>query len=256
MIFLAVASVICCLVGWINISSYREQIDEGYERQDEEESIADDFIDYLFEQAESFSGMTEGADKEEDEEAKITWTDDLYYNGWTPDYAKGYLAFVLEYPKIGLRRGVYCADTYAAIEEDFNMWMTVLYNPKMKLGETHLWIIGHNSLSQDLSFNRVRESEIGDIFYLYSYSGVYEYEVTDIFCEWRSAVNARYVTNMDIPDTVCYIATCGRDDIYLPDGTSTRYRDFILKGELVSHYSLTEYGELVIDEENEKREGK
>jgi LPXTG-site transpeptidase (sortase) family protein len=266
MLVFAVAAAVLAFFGLKYIDSFQTDVSDGFERQETEESLADDYIDYLVKHASELDSQNssptenEGESEAETKEPEtIGWFDENYLlgsdgNRWTPAYASGYLAFVLEYPNIKLRRGVYCASSYREIEKDFDMWMTVLYNPQMELGKTHLWILGHNSLTQDLSFNNVRQAKIGDTFMLYGTSGVYTYEVTDIFCEWRESVNEKYVTNMSLPNTYCYIATCGRDDMYLPDGTSTRYRDFIIKGELTSHISLTEYGELLLEDENKWRE--
>lgn len=271
-LFLLAVCIVSCYgiyFGVNTIKAEREIIAEGYAKQETEENIADEYLNWLLENADKFDNAYEaegssGASEttaettETDETAKETasleWYDDAYYlrDGilWTPDYATGYLAFVLEYPKIKVRRGVYCAATYRDIEKDFDNWMTVLYNPNMRLGKTHLWIIGHNSTMREMSFNGMVNAELGDVFYLYNYTGVYTYKVTEIFAEWRNNVNAKYIENPDIPNTVCYIATCGRDYMYDMNGNSTRYRDFVVKGELIDHISLTEYGKLVIDDEN------
>ena len=64
-------------------------------------------------------------------------------------------------------------------------------------------------------------------------------------------MNRKYITDMSWGTDYCFLITCGRDDMYLPNGQSTRYKDFILQGELVKHYSLSEYGKLVLDKEKE-----
>ncbi len=257
------------------------ETDAGYERQAGEEEIADVFIKYLIDHAEDVDSVNdrlndllsetdpntgkpkqiERTDKDiEMPAAKIEWWDEQYWTNHdgvvvTPDYATGYLAFVLEYPAIGIRRGVYCDTSYAGIMADVDKWMTVLFSPKMELGKTHLVIMGHNHLAQNLSFNNVRNSKIGDHFTLYGTSGVYEYEIVNIFCEWRSSFNTKYVSDFTTWDnTDCFIATCGRDDMYLPNGQSTRYRDFVLHGKLVKHYTLSEYGKLLIEDENDWRD--
>lgn len=258
-----------------------QEIEAGFERQDGEEEMADLYVRALLEHGEKIdngedidigeilkkyletqpSDPGNGKNNSVPEKTtaappEITWTDDIYWTNhdgvmMTPDYATGYLAFVLEYPSIGIRRGVYCGDSYAEIMADVDKWMTVLFSPYMELGKTHLAIMAHNHLQQDLSFNNVRESKIGDHFYIYGKSGVYEYEVKDIFADWRTEVNRKYITDMSWGTDYCFLITCGRDDMHLPNGQSTRYKDFILQGELVKHYSLSEYGKLVLDKEKE-----
>jgi sortase (surface protein transpeptidase) len=251
------------LTGFSLITEEQKLIDEGYEKQETEEDIAEDYLKWLLENASKIEDrkgeagtaiIPNGDGETEGTPASLDWYDDVYFlNGgvlWTPNYAQGYLSFVLEYPKIQVRRGVYCAPTYRQIDADFDRWMTVLYNPEMRLGKTPLFVIGHNSTMCGMSFNKMVDARLGDIFYLYNYTGVYTYKVTDIFAEGRTAAVQKYASDLTLPNTYCYIATCGRD--YMPDlnGNSTRYRDFIVKGELVEHISLTEYGKLVLDDEN------
>lgn len=265
-------SALLFAVGLNKVQANKETINEGFERQHEEESLADLYIEYLMSLCEegtadigtiidipsrgevAHGSQISGDPSTEETEAPpvIEWYDDNYFQRegvtFTPDYAVGYLAFVLEYPKIQIRRGVYCAGSYAELNQDLDMWMTVLYNPLQRLGETHLAIFAHNSLTQDLSFNRVRESSIGDVFYLYGTSGIYEYVVTDIRCESRETVTNKYVLSEQDKNKV-FIATCGRDDIFTPDGNSTRYRDFVIEGTLHEKYPLSSYASLVIKTE-------
>lgn len=267
---LLVAGICLILHGLKQNREANREISAGFERQDGEEQIADLYIRALLEHG---SEIDEGAEidigkllaeyqedyswdgeAQTDPAPSISWSDDIYWTNhdgvmMTPDYASGYLAFVLEYPSIGVRRGVYCADTYADIMADMDKWMTVLFSPYQELGKTQLTIMAHNHMEQNLSFNNVRNSKIGDHFFLYGKSGVYEYEVTDIVADWRTEVNRKYITDTSWGADYCWLVTCGRDDMYLPNGESTRYRDFILQGELVKQYSLSEYGKLVLQDE-------
>lgn len=251
---------------------------DAYERQALEESLADEYIDYLVEYAkeieeglasESQSELDEGAESasasETDTESPAAviqgvvgedgviymerdYEDNTYYeyNGvtYTPDYAKGYLLCVLEYPALEIRRGVY-SGTWDDIYENLDMWMVTIAHPDMELGKTHLSIYGHNHTSQNLSFNNLSNAKEGDVFYLYATSGVYAYEVESIFSDWRESTTEKYVEDFSIGADICYIITCGRD-YFLIDGKSTRYKDFIVQGRLVEHLSLTEYAKEVL----------
>ena len=185
-----------------------------------------------------------------------TYEDPNYYqrNGitYTPDYAVGYLFCVLEYPKAGIRRGVYSGD-WADIYYDLDLWMTTAARPDYELGKTHMAIYGHNHTAQDLSFNNLKVASVGDEFTLYSTGGVYRYEVTRILADWRSSVSKNYVDNMTISPDVCFIITCGRDN-FLVDGQSSRYKDFIVEGHLKEKLSLTEYARQIYGEEEKWRE--
>lgn len=250
-------------------SKEAKEIDEGYERQDEEEDIADQYLDYLesledlqeSKEAEAAKntasaeptseGETEEAETETEEDISVSMDDftglidedSNYYSRdgvtFTPDYAQGYLAFVLDIPTAGIKRGVY-SGTWDEINYNLDIWMVTEARPDYVLGETHMCIYGHNHTAQDLSFNNLPDVQIGDEFYIYADSGYYRYEVTDITAEWRSDIVTDYVDNFNIGSDKCYILTCGRDYILL-DGQSTRYKDYVVEGTLAEHLSLKEY---------------
>ena len=280
-----------CIVASVYLLFFINQ--DAYERQEIEESIADDFIENLISIA-GVGGMENEDYAEEsirisidmptavhdanepdkvfkqdepinlassttspiDKNTQKTYEDLNYYqrNGvtYTPDYAVGYLFCVLEYPKVGIRRGVYSGD-WADIHYDLDLWMATTARPDYELGKTHMAIYGHNHTAQNLSFNNLKVASVGDEFTLYSTDGVYVYEVTRIFAEWRSTVSNKLVDDMNIPPDVCYIITCGRDN-FLVDGQSSRYKDFIVEGHLKEKLSLTEYAERIYGEELNWRE--
>ena len=299
---LAIAALVCGVAAVYLLFFYNK---DAYERQDIEESIADDFIADLIKSAIEEKGkegeedhdtntiridlnIGERPEKEagiqsvnqwRDERSEYatykrdiwasdygddeyvvkqakTYEDPNYYqrNGvtYTPDYAVGYLFCVLEYPKVGIRRGVYSGD-WADIYYDLDLWMATSARPDYELGKTHMAIYGHNHTAQDLSFNNLKVASVGDEFTLYSTGGVYRYEVTRILADWRSSVSKNYVDNMTISPDVCYIITCGRDN-FLVDGQSSRYKDFIVEGHLKEVLSLTEYAEEIYGEEKSWRE--
>ncbi len=305
-----IRAVVCIAIALISVVAAAYLLffynKDAYERQDIEESIADNFISDLLKIAEESKAEVDeenqdlskpdrinipGAEKHDTAEAlpgQITWRDEQsayasykrdllsdepegddylvkqqktyedpnYYqrNGvtYTPDYAVGYLLCVLEYPKAGIRRGVYSGD-WADIYYDLDLWMATSARPDYELGKTHMAIYGHNHTAQDLSFNNLRVASVGDEFTLYSVDGVYRYEVTRIFADWRSSVSKNYVDDMSISPDVCYIITCGRDN-FLVDGQSSRYKDFIVEGHLKEVLSLTEYAEEIYGEEKSWRE--
>jgi LPXTG-site transpeptidase (sortase) family protein len=299
---LAIAALVCGVAAVYLLFFYNK---DAYERQDIEESIADDFIADLIKSAIEENGKEGESDDDTntiridlnigerpEKEAGIqsvnqwrderseyatykrdiwasdygddeyvvkqakTYEDPNYYqrNGvtYTPDYAVGYLFCVLEYPKAGIRRGVYSGD-WADIYYDLDLWMATSARPDYELGKTHMAIYGHNHTAQDLSFNNLRVASVGDEFTLYSVDGVYRYEVTRIFADWRSSVSKNYVDDMNISPDVCYIITCGRDN-FLVDGQSSRYKDFVVEGHLKEVLSLTEYAEEIYGEEKSWRE--
>jgi sortase (surface protein transpeptidase) len=179
--------------------------------------------------------------EEKTEDTEIV--DDKYYERggvtYTPDFAKGALDCVLEIPSISLKRGVYTG-TRQEIEYDLSIWMTTAASPDLKLGETHYAIYGHNHLVQDLSFNRLKDVQLGDLFTLTKEDRVYAYKVTDIFADWRSSGRKKYAANMNQDSSLCFIFTCGRDH-WLLNGQSTRYKDYIVEGTLQAVYSVTEW---------------
>ena len=187
---------------------------EGMKRQETEEAIAEQYIEDL---------------KNKKEDSLDSWEDNVWYEKdgitYTPDYAKGVIDCVLEIETIKLRRGVYIG-TWEEIYHNLDMWMVTSARPDYVLGETHYAIYGHNHPVQNLSFNRLKDLSIGDTFKLISEKGIYIYEVTDIFSDWRENVTRKVVDNMELPETDCYIITCGRNE--------HRYKDLVVKGVLVT----------------------
>lgn len=160
--------------------------------------------------------------------------DDRYYERggvvYTPDYAQGELDCVLEIPCISLKRGVYKGNA-AQIDHDLSIWLTTAAKEDMELGKTNYAIYGHNHTVQDLSFNRLKDVSVGDVFTLTKEDRAYVYRVSRIFAEWRSVGRKRYAMTTSLDPSLCYIFTCGRD--YWPlNGVSTRYKDYIVEGTL------------------------
>lgn len=244
-------------------SDEAKETQEGYARQQEEETIADSYLEYLLQLAqeeadgnegEAGSSNSAGGSETEPAETEPTLTmDDLYAiveddpnyyerDGvtYTPDYAQGYLAFVLEVPTAGIKRGVY-GGTWDEIYYDLDIWMVTLARPDYELGNTHLCIYGHNHTAQDLSFNNLYKVQVGDEFYIYAESGYYRYEVTAFFADWRSSITQNYVDNFSIGADKCYILTCGRNEY--------RYKDIAVEGTLAEHLTLKEYAERLAQQE-------
>ena len=233
---LTAAAVFCAL-------KYRSISNEGMDRQEIEESIAITYIQDLkngnpeatveYEDVTTESVVTESyaTPRTEREFDDVNYP---YFNGrhYTPDYATGEIMGVLEVPSIQLRRGIYTG-TWEDIVHDLDAWMTVQARPDYVLGETHFAIYGHNSVTQDLSFNRLRYVQIGEYFTITSGDKVYYYEATDFFADWRECVTAYYVDNFNLPSDKCYLITCGRDEY--------RWRDIVLVGTLQKVYDLDEW---------------
>ena len=222
----------------------------GFLRQKKDEQAAEAFL------AEYSAVVKEGSDRkeirsieDEESETKIGTesetdfvsrpdeiVDENYYerNGvtYTPDFARGTLDCVLEIPSISLKRGVY-SGSQEEIEYDLDIWLTTAASPHLRLGETHYAIYGHNHLVQDLSFNRLKDVKPGDIFTLTDENKVWSYKVTNILAEWRNVGRKKYATNPDVDPSLCYIFTCGRDH-WLLNGKSTRYKDYIIEGTLIT----------------------
>lgn len=252
---------LAAIVGGILLT--RLPYEEGLQRQSQEEDLADLYIrDLIAQRQEYLSQEAQDSDSTEDipapssaatdsetnsegetqsETEDITYTmpetlfsDDNWYvrDGvtYTPDYAEGQIACVLEVPSAGIRRGVYTG----AIEHDLDVWMVVQANDSYILGSTFYAIYGHNATTQDLSFNRLQtDVKLGDTFTLTNEDGIYTYEVTDLYSLWRENVNSQIINNWDLPYTKCYLITCGRNE--------HRYKDYICEGTLVSFMTLDEY---------------
>ena len=173
----------------------------------------------------------------------LDYEDENYYmrDGivYTPDYAKGTIQCVLEVPTAGIRRGVYTG-TWDEINYDLDIWMVTAARPDYTLGQTHFCIYGHNHTAQDLSFNRLKDVEVGDAFYLTAESGRYTYRVTNVFAVSRDEATSNYVDNFTIGSDKCYIITCGRDD----GVKNYRYLDLIVEGTLEEQMPLLEYAKI------------
>ena len=256
---------------YIRFSDEAVQTREAYARQDEEFDLADQYVAFLLEQAEKETekGTPEGSDpsdspsKEKEDETEreeeptldlssLVKGDDVYYTGangvtYTPEYAKGYLSYVLSIPSAKIMRGVY-SGTWDDIYYDLEIWMVTQARPDLELGKTHMTIYGHNHTSQNLSFNNLKDVAVGDEFYIYAESGYYVYTVTDIFAEWRQTATEKYVDDFSLSSDKCYILTCGRD-WWTINGMSTRYKDYIVEGTLKEHLTLREYADRVRSEE-------
>ena len=230
------AAVFCAL-------KYRAITREGMDRQEIEESIAVTYITDLK------NGDPEATVEYQDVVTETVVTESYatprteleyednnypYFFGrhYTPDYATGTIMGVLEIPSIQLRRPIYTG-TWEDILHDLDAWMTVQAHPDLVLGETHFAIYGHNSVSQDLSFNKLRYVQIGEYFAITSGDKVYYYEATDFFADWRECVTRYYVDDFTRPADQCYIITCGRDEY--------RWRDVVLVGTLQKVYDLEEW---------------
>ena len=252
---------------------------DAYERQNEERDLADTYIDDLIlkltdpeayekkvqeearQKAERMAKKKLREKNQNDEESEsdddngeeaisptydfsdLDYEDENYYmrDGivYTPDYAKGTIQCVLEVPTAGIRRGVYTG-TWDEINYDLDIWMVTAARPDYTLGETHFCIYGHNHTAQDLSFNRLKDVEVGDAFYLTAESGRYTYRVTNVFAVSRDEATSNYVDNFSIGSDKCYIITCGRDD----GVKNYRYLDLIVEGTLEEQMPLLEYAKI------------
>ena len=222
---------------------------KGLRRQHQEEELAEQFIrDASFREMERKETETEKEPTNPEIEESVPadqavqidldYTDDNYevINGirYTPDYALGTLDCVLEIPKIKMRRGIYTGSV-AEIQHDLDIWMATTAHTGYTLGETHYCIYGHNSPTQDLSFNKLKYVTVGDVFLLTTEDSVFLYDVTDFFPQWRELVKKDITDNFSISSDKCYIITCGRDEY--------RYRDILVEGTLRKRYSLKEWNE-------------
>ena len=180
----------------------------------------------------SDEAMTEESSEEETETeseapTSIAYNDVNYYTRdgvtYTPDYARGKIIGVLEVPTAKIRRGIY-GGTREDIAHDLDIWMVTEAHPDYVLGDTHFCIYGHNHTVQDLSFNNLKNVKPGDTFTITNEDGVWVYDVTDFFAEWREIVTTDYVDNFSLPKDKCYIITCGRDEY--------RYKDIVVVGTL------------------------
>lgn len=232
----------------------------GRERQNTEESLAQAYIEALLEKETENEGslVSESTFEETSEETEelsleeestevrssdaeeptleTKWADPNYYTRdgitYTPDYAQGELLGVLEVDRAGIRRGVY-GGSWEAIEHDLDIWMVTEARPDYELGNTHFAIYGHNHTVQDLSFNRLKDVTEGDVFTYTTDQGVYIYDVTRFFADWREMVTKNIVDNFTLPADKCYIISCGRNEY--------RYKDIVVEGTLRCIVDLKTY---------------
>lgn len=247
------------------LEQYKTGTEEGYARQAKEESLASNFVDSMLEALEEYEPETEEntgkvqADKPVLYRDKLgkTYTEEEILEKWfdtsedknylmgkdgtvyTPEYASGRMLCVLSVPTAGIRRGVYTG-TVEDIAHDLEIWMVTVANTDMVPGKTPMTIFGHNHPSQDLSFNNLDDVKLGDKFYIYSTTGIFEYETTDIFIMGREEVTQKLGADLTRPIEKCCIVTCGRD--WMPvNGVSSRYQDYVVEGTLTKRMSLAEY---------------
>ena len=166
------------------------------------------------------------------------WSDPNYYTRdgitYTPDYAEGELLGVLEVDRAGIRRGVY-GGSWEAIQHDLDIWMVTEARPDYEIGKTHFAIYGHNHTVQDLSFNRLKDVVPGDVFTYTTDKGVFIYDVTRFFADWREIITREYVDNFSISADKCYLISCGRNEY--------RYKDIVVEGTLRCIVDVKEYSE-------------
>jgi len=218
---------------------------EAEERQDTEESLADAYLEAAKKEAAEGTAKEEASDGASETQKETTvdpehetnagsmtaagdtvissttsFSDDIYYyrgdTTYTPDYAEGTLIGVLEIDACKIRRGVY-GGTWEEIQHDLDIWMVTEARPDYVIGETHFAIYGHNHPTQDLSFNRLKDLQIGDVFTFTQDASVYVYEVTRFIADWREVVTSDIVDNFDLPADEMYIITCGRGEYACKD---------------------------------------
>lgn len=232
-----IPAILAVLVGFAAIycSSIMLESQEmqGIVRQQTEERLAKMYISDVEKAAEKGT-RTETVTEYEDSDLEYTDENYMTIDGtvYTPEYAKGHIDCVLEIPSINLRRGVYTG-SMAEVRYDFDIWMTTVGHPEYQLGKTHYAINGHNSLTRDLSFNRLKDVKVGEYFLLTNDKYVFLYDVTDIFADWRPETNRDIINNWTLPSDKCYVLTCGRDE--------NRYKDVVVEGTLRERYSLSEW---------------
>ena len=185
---------------------------------------------------------TEAADNDEVPRGtsvpNTAFSDDVYYNDhgfvYTPEYASGHIDCVLEIakPSVQIRRGVYTG-TNEEIAHDLSIWMVTAARSDYIFGKTHYVIYGHNTDTQDLSFNRLKYLDLSDSFLLYRESGVYEYTVTKRAFYGRTQATEEIVDNFLLPHTKVYILTCAQGE--------HNGQDLVIEGTLANTYTLAEW---------------
>lgn len=206
----------------------------------------EDEIERTVEQTSTYEETVEPPEELDDEETiegtiedsfeSTQWSDPNYYTRdgitYTPDYAMGELLGVLEVDRAGIRRGVY-GGSWEAIQHDLDIWMVTEARPDYEIGKTHFAIYGHNHTVQDLSFNRLKDVVPGDVFTYTTDQGVFIYDVTRFFADWRELVTSQYVDNFSISGDKCYLISCGRNEY--------RYKDIVVEGTLRCVIDVKEY---------------
>lgn len=243
--------IISICLGGISIWLFINPEKEGMDRQHIEESMADEYLEYLLQAEVSNIPATQDVEfqtelnlesmaepmHETEEEKTETWQDVNYYTDtagttYTPEYAAGVIAGVLEIETAEIRRGVYTG-SWTEIQHDLDIWMVTTARPDYVLGKTHYCIYGHNHTVQNLSFNRLKDVKIGDVFTYTTNQGVYIYDTTNFFADWRETVTEKYVDNFELPKDKIYLITCGRNEY--------RYKDIVIEGTLRDIINLTDY---------------
>lgn len=218
-------------------------------RQDTEESLAASYLEAVRadnaslletseEHDETVSNSEETGAGSASENTTETFTDDHYYSRgeqtYTPDYASGELLGVLEIDACQIRRGVY-GGSWEDIQHDLDIWMVTEARPDYELGKTHFVIYGHNHPTQDLSFNRLKELEIGDVFTYTAGNTVWVYEVAEFIADWRDVITEDIVDNFELPADDMFIVTCGRGEYAC--------KDIVYRGKLRGTVDITKYSE-------------
>ena len=211
-------------------------------QESDEESLPEETVEPGTDETIMASESDTDAESESETEAETekrevgTWVDENYYTRggttFTPEYATGQIIGVLEIPTAKIRRGVY-GGTWEDIWHDLDIWMVTVARPDYVLGETHYAIYGHNHTVQDLSFNRLKDVKVGDVYTYTTEDGVYIYDVTDFFADWRESVAVDYVDNFNRPADEMYILTCGRNEY--------RYKDIVVVGTMRCVVPIEDY---------------
>lgn len=229
---------------------------DAVKRQNTEESLADAYLESVYRETSASGEGTEETNSEEtfgengisgDAEASgevelpsatAAFTDENYYSRdgktYTPDYAQGIMLGVLEIEPCKIRRGVY-SGTWEDIQHDLDIWMVTAARPDYVLGETHMAIYGHNHPTQDLSFNRLKELQVGDVFTFTVNNLVYVYDVAEFIADWRDIVTRDIVDNFELPATDLYVITCGRGEYAC--------KDIVYRGRLRGKVNIRAYAE-------------
>ena len=193
-----------------------EEIDEARSRISLEESLALEYLDSMKGGDESVVQAPDTAPSASEDQASLgdwkNWSDGWYNeNGviYTPDYAKGFLDCVLEYPKLGIVRGIYNG-TQQEINHDLDIWMLTAARPDIVLGGTAYVILGHNHPAYNVSLNRLQDAQPGDRFTLTAWHGSYQYKVASVTI-WDRNLAVEQIINGKRPYTEAYLISCARN---------------------------------------------